>query len=86
MVGTLLKDLKSTYNDAPDNLKTLFNLKSLEDLIQGPMSDFTGFLNRVRVGVMDSGPITLTTTSTRLPGVPEDRFQRATLQLPQTVA
>ena len=50
MVGTLLKDLKSTYNDAPDNLKTLFDLKSLEDLIQGPMSYFTGFLHRVRGG------------------------------------
>ena len=50
MVGTLLKDLKTTWKDAPDNLKTLFNLQSLEDLIHGPMSDFTGFLNRVRGG------------------------------------
>ena len=50
MVGTLMKDLRSTWDSAPTELKTLFNLKSLDELVQGQMSDFTGFLNRVRRG------------------------------------
>ena len=45
-----MKDLRDTWDSAPTELKTLFNLKSLDELVQGQMSDFTGFLNRVRRG------------------------------------
>ena len=47
-MGVLFKDLKTTWENAPENLKTLFSLSSLEDLVNAPMNDFTGFLNRVR--------------------------------------
>ena len=50
MVGRLTKDLRSTWEGADDSLKTLFSLTSLDDLVLAPMSDFTGFLNRVRGG------------------------------------
>ena len=48
LMGVLFKDLKTTWENAPENLKTLFSLSSLEDLVNAPMNDFTGFLNRVR--------------------------------------
>jgi len=50
LVGILTKELKSTWEDGKQKLKTLFSLTSLEDLILAPMSSFTGFLNRVRGG------------------------------------
>lgn len=48
LMGTLFRDLKTTWDNSPDNLKTLFSLSSLDDLVNAPMNDFTGFLNRVR--------------------------------------
>ena len=50
MVGTLLKDLKSTWDNSEHELRTIFSLNSLEDLVEGQMSSFTGFLNKVRGG------------------------------------
>ena len=50
MEARLTKDLKSTFEGAEDSLKTLFSLSSLEDLVNAPMSSFTGFLNKVRKG------------------------------------
>jgi len=44
------RDLKSTWEEGGQELKTLFELGSLEDLVLAPMSSFTGFLNRVRGG------------------------------------
>ena len=46
----LTKDLRSTWEGAPDNLKTLFALSSLDDLVHAPMTTFTGFLNKTRQG------------------------------------
>jgi len=48
LVSVLTKELKSTWEEGEQSLKTLFSLTSLEDLVLAPMSTFTGFLNRVR--------------------------------------
>lgn len=48
LVSVLTKDLKSTWEEGEQSLKTLFSLTSLDDLVLAPMSSFTGFLNRVR--------------------------------------
>ena len=48
LVNVLTKELKSTWVEGEQSLKTLFSLTSLEDLVLAPMSSFTGFLNRVR--------------------------------------
>ena len=48
LIELLYRDLKSTWDNAPDNFKTLFSLASLEELVNAPMNDFTGFLNKVR--------------------------------------
>jgi len=48
LVSVLTKELKSTWEDGEQSLKTLFSLTSLEDLVLAPMSTFTGFLNRVQ--------------------------------------
>lgn len=48
LVSVLTKDLKSTWEEGEQSLKTLFSLNSLDDLVLAPMSSFTGFLNRVR--------------------------------------
>jgi hypothetical protein len=48
LVNVLTKDLKSTWEEGKQELKTLFSLTSLEDLVLAPLSSFTGFLNRVR--------------------------------------
>jgi len=50
LVSVLTKDLKSTWEEGEQSLKTLFSLNSLDDLVLAPMSSFTGFLNRVRGG------------------------------------
>lgn len=47
LVSVLTKELKSTWEEGEQSLKTLFTLTSLEDLVLAPMSSFTGFLNRV---------------------------------------
>ena len=46
----LMKELRSTWKDAPDELKKQFSLASLEELVTAPMTSFTGFLNRYRKG------------------------------------
>jgi hypothetical protein len=48
LVSVLTKDLKSTWEEGEQSLKTLFSLTSLDDLVLAPMSTFTGFLNRVQ--------------------------------------
>jgi len=48
LVSVLTKELKSTWEEGKQELKTLFSLTSLEDLVLAPMSTFTGFLNRVQ--------------------------------------
>lgn len=48
LVSVLTKELKSTWEEGEQELKTLFELGSLEDLVLAPMSSFTGFLNRVQ--------------------------------------
>jgi hypothetical protein len=48
LVCVLTRDLKSTWEEGEQSLKTLFSLNSLNDLVLAPMSSFTGFLNRVR--------------------------------------
>jgi hypothetical protein len=48
LVSVLTKELKSTWEEGEQELKTLFELGSLEDLVVAPMSSFTGFLNRVQ--------------------------------------
>jgi len=50
LAQTLNKELKSTWNAASDELKTQFALTSLDDLVQGQLTTFTGFLNRHRKG------------------------------------
>ena len=50
LAQTLNKELKSTWDAAAEELKTQFSLTSLDDLIQAPMTTFTGFLNRHRKG------------------------------------
>ena len=45
---TLMRDLKSTWDKAEHQYRTLFGLNSLDDLVNANMSTFTGFLNRVR--------------------------------------
>ena len=47
LVSVLTKDLESTWLEGAQDLKNLFSLTSLEDLVLAPMSSFTGFLNRV---------------------------------------
>jgi len=47
LVSVLTKDLESTWREGEQDLKNLFSLTSLEDLVLAPMSSFTGFLNRV---------------------------------------
>ena len=48
LVSVLTKELKTTWEEGERELKTLFELGSLEDLVLAPMSSFTGFLNRVQ--------------------------------------
>jgi hypothetical protein len=48
LVSVLTKDLMTTWVEGEQDLKNLFSLTSLEDLVLAPMSSFTGFLNRVR--------------------------------------
>jgi hypothetical protein len=48
LVSVLTKDLESTWKEGEQDLKNLFSLNSLDDLVLAPMSSFTGFLNRVR--------------------------------------
>ena len=50
LVSVLTKDLQSTWTEGEQDLKNLFSLNSLDDLVLAPMSSFTGFLNRVRGG------------------------------------
>jgi hypothetical protein len=50
LVSVLIKDLESTWTEGEQDLKNLFALNSLDDLVLAPMSSFTGFLNRVRGG------------------------------------
>jgi hypothetical protein len=50
LVSVLTKDLESTWLEGAQDLKNLFSLTSLDDLVLAPMSSFTGFLNRVRGG------------------------------------
>ena len=50
MYGSLIKDLKSTWESSDDDLKRYFSLTSLDDLINVQMSSFTGFLFKVRGG------------------------------------
>ena len=50
LVSVLTKELKTTWEEGERELKTLFELGSLEDLVLAPMSSFTGFLNRVQGG------------------------------------
>jgi hypothetical protein len=50
LVSVLTKDLESTWKEGEQDLKNLFSLTSLEDLVLAPMSSFTGFLNRLRGG------------------------------------
>ena len=50
LVGVLTKDLMTTWVEGEQDLKNLFSLTSLEDLVLAPMSSFTGFLNRVSGG------------------------------------
>jgi hypothetical protein len=50
LVSVLTKELKSTWEEGEQELKTIFELGSLEDLVLAPMSSFTGFLNRVQGG------------------------------------
>jgi hypothetical protein len=47
LVSVLTKDLESTWTEGEQDLKNLFSLNSLDDLVLAPMSSFTGFLNRV---------------------------------------
>jgi hypothetical protein len=47
LVSVLTKDLESTWKEGEQDLKNLFSLNSLDDLVLAPMSSFTGFLNRV---------------------------------------
>ena len=81
-MGVLFKDLKTTWENAPENLKTLFSNLILEDLVNAPMNDFTGFLNRVRKnreGFLDVPRSRLSPQGR--PGVPEDHLTRSTVQL-----
>ena len=48
LVSVLTRDLKNTWEEGEQDLKNLFSLTSLEDLVLAPMSSFTGFLNRVQ--------------------------------------
>ena len=48
LVSVLTKDLETTWVEGAQDLKNLFSLNSLDDLVLAPMSSFTGFLNRVR--------------------------------------
>ena len=48
LVSVLTKDLESTWVEGEQDLKNLFSLNSLDDLVLAPMSSFTGFLNRAR--------------------------------------
>ena len=48
LVSVLTKDLETTWVEGEQDLKNLFSLYSLEDLVLAPMSSFTGFRNRVR--------------------------------------
>ena len=48
LVSVLTKDLETTWVEGEQDLKNLFSLNSLDDLVLAPMSSFTGFLNRVR--------------------------------------
>jgi hypothetical protein len=50
LVSVLTKDLESTWKEGEQDLKNLFSLNSLDDLVLAPMSSFTGFLNRVSGG------------------------------------
>jgi len=50
LASILQKDLKSTWDSSEHQFRGLFTLGSLDELIQGPMSSFTGFLNKVRGG------------------------------------
>ena len=50
LVAILMKDLKSTWDGSDAEVRTLFELESLEDLVQSAMGTFTGFLNKVRGG------------------------------------
>lgn len=51
--GKLAKDLRSTWKNSKEELKTLFGFASLDDLVNAPMSAFTGFLNKHRKGRED---------------------------------
>lgn len=50
LVAILLKDLKSTWDGSDAEVRTQFQLESLEDLVQSAIGTFTGFLNKVRGG------------------------------------
>lgn len=50
LVTILLKDLKSTWDGSDKDLRTLFNVSSLDELVQAPMGNFTGFLVKHRKG------------------------------------
>ena len=50
LVALLLKDLKPTWEASEHQYRSMFSLGSLEDLVQGSMSSFTGFLNKFRGG------------------------------------
>jgi len=50
VAALLAQDLRSTWETASKDLKEQFSLTSLDELVQAPMTAFTGFLNRVREG------------------------------------
>ena len=50
LVSVLTKDLETTWVEGEQDLKNLFSLTSLDDLVLAPMSSFTGFLNRISGG------------------------------------
>ena len=84
LMGVLFKDLKTTWENAPENLKTLFSLSSLEDLVNAPMNDFR--LHGVPEQGQKEPRRVLNVPRSRLspqgrPGVPEDHLTRSTVQL-----
>ena len=50
VIGILIADLKSTWEQSDQELRTQFSINSLEDLVESPLNIFTGFLNKVRSG------------------------------------
>ena len=50
VAALLTQDLRSTWSGASKEHKKQFSLASLDDLVQAPMTTFTGFLNKVREG------------------------------------